>query len=273
MMAFPKKLPRPDPSSYCHKLQQQKNQEMIDKKKEAAEAISSQPSPNEVTSPSLSSSHSSSHHPSLKDFPTAVARLLHNRILLYRTASSVLHILPIAGLYTFLPKYLESQFQLTAATANMISGIAGILVMGAGIFASGIFMRKFKPSSRFVAAWIALAALFYAVGMIILMFLGCPTNNVVGIMPSSTRLSTPESSSLQDCSLSCTCPVGEYSPICSSQGDTFISPCLAGCSRVSTVNLTVSVTNFVTGDDDKRPFVCCFSCSMSSLIANVFPLE
>lgn len=41
---------------------------------------------------------------------------------MFRTASSVLHILPIAGLYTFLPKYLESQFRLPAYNANMISG-------------------------------------------------------------------------------------------------------------------------------------------------------
>jgi len=56
------------------------------------------------------------------DFPKAVKRLLRNDILMFRTASSVLHILPIAGLYTFLPKYLESQFRLAAHTANMISG-------------------------------------------------------------------------------------------------------------------------------------------------------
>lgn len=56
------------------------------------------------------------------DFPKAVKRLLKNDILMFRTASSVLHILPIAGLYTFLPKYLESQFRLPAHHANMISG-------------------------------------------------------------------------------------------------------------------------------------------------------
>lgn len=56
------------------------------------------------------------------DFPKAVKRLLHNDILMCRTASSVLHILPIAGIYTFLPKYLESQFRMTAAAAAMISG-------------------------------------------------------------------------------------------------------------------------------------------------------
>ena len=224
-MAFPKKLPRPDPSSYCHKLQQQQHQQMIlhdDLEKK-------------VETPS-SPCKTSSQRPSLKDFPSAVARLLSNRILLYRTASSVLHILPIAGLYTFLPKYLESQFQLTAAKANMISGIAGILVMGAGIFASGIFMRKFKPSSRFVAAWIAIAALLYAAGMVVLMFLGCPMNSVIGVSnPGSQSIKTEVT-----CVTSCSCPEGEYSPICTSQGDTFISPCLAGCSSVTTVNLTVS---------------------------------
>lgn len=57
-----------------------------------------------------------------KDFPKTVKRLLKNDILMFRTASSVLHILPIAGLYTFLPKYLESQFRLPTPTANMIAG-------------------------------------------------------------------------------------------------------------------------------------------------------
>lgn len=65
---------------------------------------------------------STDKHPSLKDFPKAVRRLLKNDILLFRTASSVLHILPVAGLYTFLPKYLESQFRMAAHVANMISG-------------------------------------------------------------------------------------------------------------------------------------------------------
>lgn len=59
---------------------------------------------------------------SLSDFPKAVKRLLHNDILMCRTASSVLHILPIAGIYTFLPKYLESQFRMPAHAAAMISG-------------------------------------------------------------------------------------------------------------------------------------------------------
>lgn len=145
----------------------------------------------------------------LLDFPVALRRLLKNDILLCRTASSVLHILPIAGLYTFLPKYIESQFRMTATEANMVSGdvckfsnlkvrrltafttrffnfdwcvhhlgIAGILVMGVGIFASGMYMRRYKPNPRFVAGWIATTALAYAIGMVILSFLGCPLDDL-----------------------------------------------------------------------------------------------
>lgn len=166
--------------------------------------------------------------PSLKNFPAAMRRLLKNDILLCRTASSVLHILPIAGLYTFLPKFLESQFQLTATKANMISGMAGILVMGAGIFASGVFMRSFKPNARFVARWIALCALFYAIGMVILMWLGCPMNNYVGLNSTSGSIRPTN----DVCNGTCHCKFGEFSPICTSDGVTYLSPCMAGCTKV-----------------------------------------
>lgn len=60
--------------------------------------------------------------PKLRDFPSAVKRLLRNDMLMYRTASSVLHLLPLAGIYTFLPKYFESQFHFPTHTANMATG-------------------------------------------------------------------------------------------------------------------------------------------------------
>jgi hypothetical protein len=92
--------------------------------------------------------------------------------------SSVFHLLPISGLYTFLPKYLESQFRLAAFQANFVAGIAGILVMGVGIFASGLFIRRKEPNPRFVAGWVALSALVYAGGMILLVFFGgCESSN------------------------------------------------------------------------------------------------
>lgn len=100
---------------------------------------------------------------------------------MFRTASSVFHLLPIAGLYTFLPKYLETQFRLPAADANLISAFGGILVMGLGIFLSGIVILKIKPNAQRVAAWIAFTAFVYSVGMVILMFVGCSMDDFVGL--------------------------------------------------------------------------------------------
>lgn len=174
--------------------------------------------------------------PSLRDFPKAVKRLLRNDILMFRTASSVLHILPIAGLYTFLPKYLESQFRLPAHHANMISGVGGILVMGLGIIISGVFILRAKPNARFVAAWIAFTAVVYAIGMGVLMFIGCPMDDFAGLVSHSDGLSKFE----PICKATCDCDLNKFSPICGADGRTYFSACHAGCSNYTVTDGKVS---------------------------------
>ncbi|XP_050313378.1 solute carrier organic anion transporter family member 74D [Anthonomus grandis grandis] len=166
--------------------------------------------------------------PTLRDFPKTVKRLLKNDILMFRTASSVLHILPIAGLYTFLPKYLESQFRLPTPTANMISGVGGILVMGVGIVISGIFILKVKPNARFVAGWIAFTAIVYAMGMCVLMFIGCPMNEFAELKTNDGLIQ------LSSCNKTlCNCNEDQFEPICGEDGKTYLSPCHAGCQNVT----------------------------------------
>ncbi|XP_069675061.1 solute carrier organic anion transporter family member 74D [Periplaneta americana] len=172
-------------------------------------------------------------NPSLRDFPKAVKRLLKNDILMFRTASSVLHILPIAGLYTFLPKYLESQFRLAAHAANMISGVGGILVMGLGIIISGVFILRVKPNARFVAAWIAFTAVVYAIGMGILMFVGCPMDDFAGLKGTTTS-GLPSFEPV--CNTTCECDRNKFSPICGQDGRTYFSACHAGCQNITEID-------------------------------------
>lgn len=123
--------------------------------------------------------------PKFNDFITTIKRQLKNDILMCRTASAVLHLLPITGLYVFLPKYLENQFQMATHNANFISGTFGILMMGVGILITGIISVKFPLSARKVALWIAFTALATAVGMLTLSLIGCPMDNFKGLERSN----------------------------------------------------------------------------------------
>ncbi|XP_075160721.1 organic anion transporting polypeptide 74D [Haematobia irritans] len=170
--------------------------------------------------------------PRLRDFPKTVKRQLSNDILMFRTASCVFHLLPIAGLYTFLPKYLETQFRLAPYDANMIAAFCGILVMGIGIVISGLVILKLKPTARSVAAWIALTALVYSAGMVILMFIGCNMNDFAGYKSTSSLAPAsiePACNAVHHCS----CDKEQFAPICGIDGKIYISPCHAGCSSAN----------------------------------------
>lgn len=180
--------------------------------------------------------------PRWKHFPATIRRMLQNDILMCRTASSVLHLLPVAGLYTFLPKYLETQFRLPAHEAALVAALNGILVMGFGIVASGFVILKCSPTARSVAAWIAVTAFVYASGMAVLMFLGCPMDDMRGL-----RLDAYEAKSSSDviphpflskneyfepvCALQCDCDFEKFEPICGTDNFTYFSSCHAGCKK------------------------------------------
>lgn len=228
MFAFPKRLKGGRPPAQHHYQTRRRRSSSAEDETTAALR------PAQPTAPARS-------NPSLRDFPKAVKRLLNNDILMFRTASSVLHILPIAGLYTFLPKYLESQFRLPAHSAAMISGVGGILVMGLGIIISGVFILRVKPNARFVAAWIAFTAVVYALGMAVLMFIGCPMDDFAGLVVGGgdtgivTGPSTSDSAAFRpacNATLACAahCDMDKFSPVCGRDGRTYYSACHAACT-------------------------------------------
>ncbi|KAJ0182762.1 hypothetical protein K1T71_002131 [Dendrolimus kikuchii] len=161
--------------------------------------------------------------PFFKDFFATIKRQLTNDILMWRTASSVFHLMPISGVYSFLPKYLEKNFRLPTHDANLVSGLGGILVMGLGIITSGVVILKLVPSARQVAAWTAVTAAIYSAGMVVLMFVSCPDKSYryfgSGIMGESNL----------ECSLGCHCADVAFSPVCGQDRYTYLSPCQAGC--------------------------------------------
>ncbi|KAF9423206.1 hypothetical protein HW555_001275 [Spodoptera exigua] len=149
------------------------------------------------------------HEPMFKDFLDTIKRQLTNDILMWRTASSVLHLMPISGVYSFLPKYLEKQFRLPTHDANLVSGLGGILVMGLGTITAGIVILKLVPTARQVAAWTATSAAIYSAGMILLMFVSCPEENYRMISEGGSI-----ANSSVECSAGCYCADVAFNPVC-----------------------------------------------------------
>lgn len=63
------------------------------------------------------------HVPSLKDFPVTLKRVFSNHILLCNNLSAVFGIFGLLPYFTFMAKYLEVQFNTSAAGGTVITGV------------------------------------------------------------------------------------------------------------------------------------------------------
>lgn len=56
------------------------------------------------------------------DFPAALRRLLTNKVLILNNLAGVFFVFALSGYITFLPKYMETQFQQTASRSGLVNG-------------------------------------------------------------------------------------------------------------------------------------------------------
>ncbi|XP_050421876.1 solute carrier organic anion transporter family member 74D-like [Adelges cooleyi] len=169
------------------------------------------------------------------DFKTSMKRILSNKILVLNSASSSFFVMGLIGWWTFMPKYLETQFRQSASESNFVSGTVGVISSGAGIAVSGIIITKFKPSPRKLALWNVVVEFLEAIGFFMYAFIGCPADDIHGHWNADNTWNVTMS-----CNSDCNCsPSMDYNPICSyDKLTTFYSPCHAGCSQVDTINGT-----------------------------------
>ncbi|XP_059483092.1 solute carrier organic anion transporter family member 74D [Neocloeon triangulifer] len=162
--------------------------------------------------------------PRLKDFPTALKRILCNKLLMTNIMSSVFYILGASGYITYSIKYMEIQYNKSAAGASMLAGTSGLLAMTFGFLISGIVISKFQPRPRIVLFWNVIAGLAYVLAEVCFIFIGCPDDIVHG----TNSLGTPFQLN-SECNSGCACPADiRFSPVCI-EGTTFYSACHAGC--------------------------------------------
>ncbi|NXS67463.1 SO2B1 protein, partial [Pandion haliaetus] len=176
----------------------------------------------------------------LSDFPVVLLRNLRHPVYLLVVLAQVNLSAMVAGLATFMGKFLERQFSLTASLANMIIGAVNIPGAMVGIVVGGAILKRFQMSLRQCSAMCVLGMFLCLLLAFPLLFLGCPTQKVAGITYSE---SSEFGHHTLECNLQCNCPEKAYNPICGSNAIEYISPCSAGC-RVVNINADNSVLNY-----------------------------
>ncbi|NWV06139.1 SO2B1 protein, partial [Ptilonorhynchus violaceus] len=179
--------------------------------------------------------------PVLAGFPVVLLRNLRHPVYLLVVLAQVNISAMVAGLATFMAKFLERQFSLTASFANMIIGAVNIPGAMVGIVVGGAILKRFRMSLRQCSAMCVLGMLLCLLLAFPLLFLGCPTQKVAGV----TYWDSPGvAHRALACNQQCRCPGQAFNPVCGSDGVEYVSPCSAGCRAVSTLPADGSVLNY-----------------------------
>ncbi|XP_068600333.1 solute carrier organic anion transporter family member 2B1 [Brachionichthys hirsutus] len=192
----------------------------------------------------------------LKSFPRIARRTLQSPVYLLVVLAQVNLAALLAGLATFMAKFIERQFSQTVSVSSMMIGAVCIPLAVLGIVLGGVLMRRLNLSVS-GASRLCTAAIFLCMFSVVpLLFIGCPTQSVAGVFP--------DSSDGLSCSAGCRCPEEAFNPVCGSDGVEFRSPCHAGCIAMETdTNVTTNYTGCgcVGGLGHASPGTCGSGCS------------
>ncbi|XP_029004530.1 solute carrier organic anion transporter family member 2A1 [Betta splendens] len=159
----------------------------------------------------------------LKMFPRMFVHLLLSPLFLILVLAQCCFSSVIAGLSTFLNKFLERQYSASAAYSSLLVGALNLPAVAVGMLIGGVIMKRaglsLKTIPRFSVVMLTTSTLL----CIPLFFMGCPTQKVSEVNFNQGSQST--------CYANCSCPASAFNPVCGSDGIEYYSPCHAGCTN------------------------------------------
>lgn len=156
---------------------------------------------------------------SVSDMWRSVKRLTVNKVFMYNTFAQSFYLFGYLAYWIYTPKYIETQYRQSAATATMATESIALGFSAAGVVLSGYVVSKYKPKARTMAAWNALVDFLTVAGCLCYIIIACKGSDQLGSMATTS-----------ECSTSCHCEYVHYAPVCTPNNVTFISACHAGCT-------------------------------------------
>uniref|UniRef100_A0A8D3DWN4 Solute carrier organic anion transporter family member n=1 Tax=Scophthalmus maximus TaxID=52904 RepID=A0A8D3DWN4_SCOMX len=209
-------------------------------------------------------------------FPRMFVHLLLSPLFLMLVLAQCCFSSVIAGLSTFLNKFLERQYSTSAAYSSLLVGAVNLPAVAVGMLVGGLIMKRAGLSLKTIPRFSVVMLVISTLLCIPLFFMGCPTQKVSEINHYQIE------QSLSMCYSNCSCPASAFNPVCGSDGIEYISPCHAGSlicpSRSLWIQLYTNCRCISGSQNQARPSPCPNSCphlllpvilviSLASLIA------
>ncbi|TSM04919.1 Solute carrier organic anion transporter family member 4A1 [Bagarius yarrelli] len=178
----------------------------------------------------------------VKDMPRSVLLLLKNPTFIFLCLAGATEATLIAGMSTFGPKFLESQFSPSASEAATWFGYMVVPAGGGGTFLGGYIVKKLNLRCRGIIRFCMLCALVSLLAVFVFL-LHCPNMPMAGVtqpyMSSNQNITFPYthlqnsfvagSNLTAECNKECHCVEAQYNPVCGANGVMYYSACHAGC--------------------------------------------
>ncbi|XP_052764566.1 solute carrier organic anion transporter family member 4C1-like isoform X2 [Mya arenaria] len=166
----------------------------------------------------------------LRHMPSNILKLLKNPTFLFITLAGSTEGMITSGFATFMPKFIQNQFGVTAGWAAMLTGFMAVPGAAGGQFFGGYLCKRLKLKVRGCIR-VAIVCSSLAVLISVALWTKCDPGYLAGVTQQYTNGTPSSLPALNNtCNSGCGCHTELYEPVCDqARGIQYFSPCYAGC--------------------------------------------